>query len=262
MCYDLKASLEAQKSRAQRSGNLNAIQDIETLLRKHTPLPKSHISGFSHPVLGLYTNECPDTISLGRWGLVPQWFQGPLEALKFNTLNARAESMFEKAAFAQASEQHRGLLFIDGFYEHQHRSWGVCPHFIYRKDQKPMALACICAPLPSDGTTPQMLSFSIVTIKANALMSDIHNNPKIKEARMPLILSHEMEAQWLALSDESLSSGLSEKFIEKSQDIALNAHSVAPLRKKAINLPVDYDASEPFDYSKSENTWDLFSGLN
>ena len=262
MCYDLKASLEAQKSRAQRSGNLNAAQEIEALLRKHTTLPQSHLNGFNHPVLGLYTNASPDAISLGRWGLIPHWFQGPPEDMKFNTLNARGESMLEKAAFATAAEQYRGILFIDGFYEHQHRTSGVYPHFIYRKDQKPMALACICAPLQADTASPLTLSFSIVTIKANALMSEIHHNPKIKEARMPLILTQEMEAQWLEPTDDFLTSGLSVGFITQSQGIELRAHTVAPLRKKSINLTADYDASAPFDYPESERGWDLFSGLN
>lgn len=290
MCYDIKASLEAQKSRAERSGNLNAAAEIESLLHKYTPVARGHINGFEYPTLGLYTSQQPDHISLGRWGLIPHWFQGDPLDLKFNTLNARAESMFAKAAFAQAAEQFRGILMVDGFYEHQHRSTGIYPHFIYQKDQKPMALACICAPLTissqnssvenahhhSDAyldSSVRWFSFSIVTIKANALMSNIHNNPKLKEARMPLILTPEMETHWLEPVVENseafiLSSArtgheqsLSPAFTRRSQEVVLESHTVAPLRKKSgINAAAD--ASAPFEYPELKQNWDLFSGLN
>lgn len=302
MCYDIKASLEAQKSRAERSGNLNAVGEIEALLRKHAPITRGHINGFEHPILGLYTSEQPDEMSLGRWGLIPHWFQGAPQDLKFNTLNARGESMFEKAAFAQAAEQHRGILMVDGFYEHQHRSTGIYPHFIYRKDQKPMALACICEPLTSrvlplpgrtsdQGDSPDLddrirwFSFSIVTIKANDLMSEIHNNPKLKEARMPLILSPEMEGHWLEPKAEKsqafminrsrseIQQSLSEQFTLQSQGIPLEAHTVAPLRKKSgiqsaenptrANAHVALsNASAPYEYPELSKGWDLFSGLS
>ena len=280
MCYDIKASLEAQKSRAQRSGNLDAAQEIEALLSRHTTLPQSHINGFNHPVLGIYTDELPGSISLGRWGLIPHWFPGPAQELKFNTLNARAESMFEKAAFAEAAERHRGILMIDGFYEHQHRSSGIYPHFIYRKDHKPMALACIFEPMPNDKHNDIALSFSIVTIQANELMRGIHNNPRLKQARMPLILTPEMEEQWLLgegqKSEVFISSGtreskfqsLNEKFVRRSQEIVLDCHTVAPLRKNSIkttkstDLKQGQDASAPFNYPELSQNWDLFSGLN
>ncbi len=280
MCYDIKASLEAQKSRAQRSGNLDAAKEIEALLSRHTTLPQSHINGFNHPVLGIYTNELPGSIRLGRWGLISHWFQERAQELKFNTLNARAESMFEKAAFAKAAERHRGILMIDGFYEHQHRSSGIYPYFIYRLDHKPMALACIFEPMQNDLDNDAALSFSIVTIQANELMSGIHNNPRLKQARMPLILTPEMEEQWLlpeghnsevfnsSASRNSKFQSLNQKFVRRSQEIELDCHTVAPLRKKSINVSksVDItqrqDASAPFNYPELSQNWDLFSGLN
>jgi len=38
---------------------------------------------------------------------------------------------------------------------------------------------------------------SIVTTRGNDLLKDIHNNPKLAEPRMPLILSKENEMDWL-----------------------------------------------------------------
>ena len=34
-------------------------------------------------------------------------------------------------------------------------------------------------------------------------MTEIHNNPKLKEARMPLILNEELADQWLSNSPEN-----------------------------------------------------------
>lgn len=302
MCYDIKASLAAQKSRAERSGDLSAAQEIEMLLRKNTTLPQSHLNGFTHPVLGLYTSEHPEQMSLGQWGLIPHWFEGSYPELKFNTLNARGESMFEKAAFSQAAEQYRGILLIDGFYEHQHRNSRIYPHFIYRQDKNPLAVACICQRRllgdNHDTAEPRAhrpisasvaLTFSIVTIKANALMSTIHNNPKIKEPRMPLILDHDMQAQWLepiterskafeyVPSDASNALKLSEYFMSQSRGIELKAHTVAPLRKKrstglqhsnsklkgkALHDDRATDAAAPYQYPELDQDWNLFSGLN
>jgi putative SOS response-associated peptidase YedK len=241
-------------------------------------------------------------MSLGQWGLIPHWFEGSYPELKFSTLNARGETMFEKAAFSQAAEQCRAILLIDGFYEHQHRNSRIYPHFIYRQDKNPLAVACICqrqSPGDSHNTAYAMahktnktsvaLTFSIVTIKANALMSTIHNNPKLKEPRMPLILDHDMQAQWLEPiterskafeydpSDASNTLTLSEHFMSQSRGIELKAHTVAPLRKKrstGLKHPNsklegktlcdhgETDAAAPYHYPELDQDWDLFSGLN
>ena len=51
MCYDIKASLEAQLNRARRSGDLQAMEEIRERLVPLTDLPLYHSSGFNHPEL-------------------------------------------------------------------------------------------------------------------------------------------------------------------------------------------------------------------
>ncbi len=51
MCYDIKASLEAQIKRAKRRGDLAAVEEIKENLIPITDLPLHHASGFSHPEL-------------------------------------------------------------------------------------------------------------------------------------------------------------------------------------------------------------------
>ncbi|MFT7188209.1 MAG: hypothetical protein ACI9AV_001470 [Sediminicola sp.] len=54
MCYDIKASLEAQLSRAKRSGDQKAMEEIQEELILLTDLPLNHASGFNHPNSYLY----------------------------------------------------------------------------------------------------------------------------------------------------------------------------------------------------------------
>ena len=54
MCYDIKTNLEAQLSRANRKGDLQAIKEIKEKLVPLTDLPIYHTTGFSHPKLLIY----------------------------------------------------------------------------------------------------------------------------------------------------------------------------------------------------------------
>ncbi len=48
MCYDIKPNLQAQLSRANRKGDLQAIIEIMESLVPLTNLPIYHTTGFSH----------------------------------------------------------------------------------------------------------------------------------------------------------------------------------------------------------------------
>ena len=98
MCYDIKASLEAQLNRARRKGDVQAQQEIIEKLVPLTDLPLHHVSGFSHPSVLIYTNRSPDFPEVATWGLVPHWVKDDAQLKKLwnNTLNARGETIFEK----------------------------------------------------------------------------------------------------------------------------------------------------------------------
>lgn len=73
-------------------------------------------------------------------------------------------------------------------------------------------------------------SFSIVTTVGNGMMAKIHNNPKLKEPRMPLILSDDMEEQWLS-SHSDFEKELKE-LLNRNDKVELEAHTVGKLRGK------------------------------
>ena len=101
MCYDVKATLEAQLKRADRKGDRAAVEEIMERLIPFTDLPLYHASGFSHPEMLIYTDTDPNFPEVATWGLIPHWVQDDEAAKKLwnNTLNAKGETIFSKPAF-------------------------------------------------------------------------------------------------------------------------------------------------------------------
>ena len=233
MCYDVKASLEAQLKRAKRLGDWSAVEEIMERLVPDTDLPIHHASGFSHPEMLIYTDKDPEFPVVATWGLVPHWVSDEEQMKKTwnNTLNARGETIFEKPSFKQAAKNNRCLIYIDGFYEHHHYNKATYPFYIYRKDKEPIVLAGLWNEWknPDKG---MFTSFTIVTTAANGLLSKIHNNPKLKAPRMPLILNEETEEKWLNPITEDSEIHQIENLIESYPESLLGYHTVSRLRGK------------------------------
>lgn len=228
MCYDIKASLESQLKRARRRGDLMAVEEILDTLVPYTDLPIYHASGFSHPEMLIYTDESPDYPLVATWGLVPHWAEDDIAAKKIwnNTLNARGETIFEKPSFKHAAEHSRCIIYIDGFYEHHHFEKKTYPYFIYKKDGEPIALAGLWTTWRND-KGGVMNTFAIITTEGNPLMARIHNNPKLKGPRMPLILNEEDEDKWLINDKDAV-----QDIIKSYPEEYLASYTVAKLRGK------------------------------
>ena len=234
MCYDIKASLEAQLSRARRKNDTQAVKEILEKLIPLTNLPIYHASGFSHPELLIYTDRFPEFPEVATWGLVPHWVRDEQELKKQwnNTLNARGETIFEKPSFRTSAKNNRCLIYVDGFYEHHHYNGKTYPFYIYRKDNQPMALAGLWSEWKNPDTGGILNTFSIVTTKGNALMAKIHNNPKLQEPRMPVILPTALEDKWLNSINDELDIKAIQELIREYPEDELQGHTVAKLRGK------------------------------
>lgn len=252
MCYDVKTSLEAQLKRAKRSQDLKAIEEIVEKLGPLTDLPLHHASGFSHPEVLIYTNEDPFYPMVATWGLIPHWVNSVEQQKKIwnSTLNARVETIFDKPSFRDAANEKRCIFYVDGFYEHHHFNNNTYPFFIHRKNTEPLALAALWSEWIHPEHGGIINSFSIVTTKGNGMMAKIHNNPKLKEPRMPLMLSEDLEEQWLTSSADFQKElkGL----LSYNNNIALQAHTVGKLRGKSykgniesVTREVVYNQLEP-----------------
>jgi len=234
MCYDIKASYEAQLKRADRKGDRAAVEEIMERLIPLTDLPIHHASGFTHPELLIYTDRSPHFPEVATWGLVPHWVNDEAQLKKSwnNTLNARGETIFEKSSFRESAKHHRCLIYIDGFYEHHHFENNVYPFFIHKKDKTPMCLAGLYSEWHHPDGEGTMTTFSIVTTEGNSLLSKIHNNPKLDGSRMPLILPEALEDHWLKELNDDLDQQQLTELIRAYPDDELAAHTVAKLRGK------------------------------
>ena len=249
MCYDIKASLEAQLNRARRENDYQAIQEIIEKLAPLTDLPIYHCSGFSHPELLIYTNRSPQFPEVATWGLVPHWVHNKeqLKKLWNNTLNARGETIFDKPSFRTAAENNRCIIYLDGFYEHHHFESKTFPFFIHRKDNEPLALAGLWSEWENPETGGFLNTFTIVTTKGNTLLAKINNNPKLKEPRMPLILPKELENDWLHPINDDLDRKAIKELIQSYPADELEAYPVTRLRGKEYIGNVK-EVSDRFEY--------------
>lgn len=234
MCYDIKANLEAQLTRAQRAGDLQAVEEIWEQLAPLTDLPLHHTSGFSHPELLIYTDRSPNFPEVATWGLVPQWVRDRDQLKKTwnNTLNARGETIFEKPSFRTSAKNNRCIIYINGFYEHHHYEGKTYPFFIHHKENKPLALAGLWSEWEDPETGGAMNTFTIVTTEGNSLLAKIHNNPKLKGPRMPLILPEELENKWLVPLNDALDVESLKALIQSYPEEELTAYTVNRLRGK------------------------------
>lgn len=234
MCYDIKASYEAQLKRAKQKGDLIAVEEILEKLIPLTDLPLHHASGFSHPELLIYTDKSPEFPDIATWGLVPDWITDEDHLKKFwnNTLNARGETIFEKPSFKESAKNNRCVIYLDGFYEHHHHNNKTYPFFIQREDREPLVVAGLWNEWHHPQTSGKMKTFSIVTTVGNSMMARIHNNPKIKGPRMPLILSEEKIEQWLDPIQNESDQIKIQQLIQTFPETELEAHTVRKLRGK------------------------------
>ena len=77
-----------------------------------------------------------------------------------------------------------------------------------------------------------MNAISFDTSSENPLLTKIHNNPKLKKARMPVILHEELADQWLAKLDGTKDQKFIEELIQAYPQEELEAHTVSKLRVK------------------------------
>jgi putative SOS response-associated peptidase YedK len=130
-----------------------------------------------------------------RWGLIPSWAKDAKIASP--PINARAETLDGKPAFAAAFRKRRCLVPADGFYEWAGEGEGKQAYLISRRDGAAFAFAGLwerwtpkVAGKTETGEESFIDSFAIITTAANELLRPLH-------ARMPAILAETDYAAWL-----------------------------------------------------------------
>ena len=156
--------------------------------------PRFNISpSQSVPVIRSHDGET--ALELMRWGFQPAWMKG--KGNRPPPINARSETLLERAMFKSATARGRCLIPADGFYE-----WKA---ILGQKAKQPMYIRLKSGELYAfagiwtwNGEEP---TCAIITTSPNELVATVHD-------RMPVILTRHGEQLWMdpdAPPDEAMS---------------------------------------------------------
>jgi putative SOS response-associated peptidase YedK len=165
------------------------------------------------PILGL-SSDGRRVIQPAEWGLVPSWARRPGQAAK-PLINARAETVADKASFKRAVRTGRVLVPATGFYEWVGPKGAKDPWAIRVKGEaidpvtgerlghaaardevaEPFLMAGIAEEWVDTDNVPG-LTFTVLTTTPNEVCEPIHD-------RMPAILDADDAQAWLETPPEA-----------------------------------------------------------
>ncbi len=183
MCY----------SNSSTSKNIDLSKKYKKEIPKGFPeLTTFYGFGFNFPDWRVVTSDTD--LQLMKWGLVPSWFKNAdISDIASKTLNARIESVEEKASFRSVFGKNNCIVPSTGFYEWHTIGKVKIPYFVYGKKDEILSMAGIFDAWKDPTTGNELHSFSILTCPANNMMAKIHNSNK----RMPVFLSDDQLDSWL-----------------------------------------------------------------
>jgi putative SOS response-associated peptidase YedK len=176
-------------------GRFSVVTPVEELIKRFEAQVSSDFDGSMFPrfnaspgqMLPVITNEKPDTIVQHKWGLVPFWAKDP--AIGFKMINARSETIQEKASFRTSFKKRRCLVLADSFFEWKKTGKDKIPYRIMLKNEEPFAMAGLWE-IWKNEKGDEVRTFTIITTSPNKLCEDVHN-------RMPCILDKKEEKLWI-----------------------------------------------------------------
>jgi len=152
-----------------------------------------------------------------QWGLIPHWT--PATGTARPLINARAETLAEKASFRHLVAKNRCLVPASGYFEWKTEGRHKTPYYFSLPENPCFAFAGLFD-VWHDPNGRTVASYTIITTEPNALSAPIHN-------RMPVILAREHEEQWL--SREAPDAGLLQQILAPYPDQGMSTVPVSPL---------------------------------
>jgi putative SOS response-associated peptidase YedK len=141
----------------------------------------------TQPIAIVRLMEGQRQFALVRWGFIPSWVKDPKTvSLMFN---ARGETAAEKPAYRNAMKRRRCLVPANGFYEWKREGERKRPHWIRRKDGKPLAFAGLWEAWTGPNGE-ELETAAIVTTAANDTLRPLHD-------RMPVVVAPDAFDLWL-----------------------------------------------------------------
>lgn len=188
MCFHNSMSVKTLKLAARYGRKSDLVEIYQDILNE-----QYHVSAFNYPKYPIITTS--DEVQVFNWGLIPFWTKNEASADKIRrmTINARADTLFNKPSFREPIMKKRCLVPSTGYFEWRHEGSRKIPYYIYLKDEEIFSMAGIYDSWFDKETGIEYYTFSIITTDTNSLTDYIHNT----KHRMPTILSKEDEAKWL-----------------------------------------------------------------
>lgn len=154
---------------------------------------KSRFNAAPSQLLPVITAEQPEGLSFFYWGLIPSWSKN--KSISTKLINARAETLAEKASFRTALKNRRCIVPADGFYEWKRVSKkGRVPNWFFLADRSLFSFAGLWEEFENE-EGEMMHTFTIITTEANDMLAEVHD-------RMPVILNKKEEKIWLNPQEE------------------------------------------------------------
>jgi len=192
---------------------------LEDLRPRYNIAPRQHV-----PVV---IGQSPNRAMLMRFGLIRHWAKDTKTAFKM--INARVESLTQRAAYCPLVATKRCLVPTTGFYVWRADGRAKVPYYIYPRGSSSMAFAGLYNVwTPADGHP--VYSFTIITTAAASVVATLHD-------WMPVMLTPDLEDDWLDPNLRDLKQVLA--LLAQTGAIAVDAYPVS----RRVNTPSIDDAS-------------------
>jgi putative SOS response-associated peptidase YedK len=173
----------------------------------------SYLSGEIFP-----TSKVPIVINDGVKKLVESKWDYPIPGINKTNINARVETLAEKASFLKSLYNRRCIIPANAFFEWQGEGIDKTKFKITKNGESVFSMAGIYN-LFIDKERNPYLGFVIITKEATETISKLHH-------RMPLILNQEYENFWLDNSINSKKDLEELTYTIKSLDIDLRVEAI------------------------------------
>jgi putative SOS response-associated peptidase YedK len=170
-----------------------------------TDFPAESFPGYAAPIIVKSQRSGRVACGLARFGLIPHWAKDA--TISRHTYNARSETVAEKPSFRTAWKQRQfALLPVENFFEPSYASGRAVRWKISLESGEPFCIACLWDQWRDPESGQQVVSFSMLTINADAhpVMQQFHKPED--EKRTPVIVAAEDHDAWLSADVEQATS--------------------------------------------------------
>lgn len=206
-----------------------------------------HVSAYENPSMPVISDEEPGKFSFFSWGLIPFWTgdEEKAEDIRTKTVNARADTIFEKPSFRTPVRERRCLIVMDGYFEWRNVDGIRYPYYIHKEGKEAFAVAGIWDEWSGGGE--ELRTYSMISIDANPFIGRVNNEKK----RMPVIFPEGAERRWI---QPGLEREETESMLRTYEGEDLRAY---PVKKLISRRGIDSDVPEVLEEHEYEGLPDL-----